>query len=253
MTVNASTSIAEAKRLGICVIMPTYNNAGTVADVVDDVLGYCEDVIVVNDGCTDDTLSRLKGKPVTLIGTEQNHGKGHALRLGFRHARKMGFKRAITIDSDGQHYASDMPKFIEASSQRPKEIIMGSRNIATDNMPSQNTFANRFSNFWFKVHTGISLPDTQTGYRLYPLDAIYGLGLLTSRYEAELELLVFAAWHGVDIHPIKVGVYYPPQEQRISHFRPVYDFTRISILNTILSFASILYGHPSRIIHKLLR
>ena len=73
-------------------------------------------------------------------------------------------------------------------------------------MPRKNTFANKFSNFWFYVQTGKALEDTQTGYRLYPLHKLYGVGLLTSRYEAELELLVFASWHGVELVSIPVNV-----------------------------------------------
>lgn len=103
-------------------------------------------------------------------------------------------------------------------------------------MPGTNTFANKFSNFWFAVQTGIRLPDTQTGMRIYPLQRLHGLSLLTSRYEAELELLVFAAWSNEKIIPVPVRVYYPSAEERISHFRPAYDFTRISILNTFLCF-----------------
>ena len=64
------------------------------------------------------------------------------------------------------------------------------------------------------------MEDTQTGYRLYPLHKLHGLSLLTNRYEAELELLVFASWHGTEIVSIPIQVYYPPREERISHFRP---------------------------------
>lgn len=111
-------------------------------------------------------------------------------------------------------------------------------------MPRGNTFANRFSNFWFRLQTGIDLQDTQSGYRLYPLGALRGLGLITSRYEAELELLVFAAWAGTPIISVPVKVYYPPADERVSHFRPVYDFVRISILNTVLCVLALVYGYP---------
>ena len=96
------------------------------------------------------------------------------------------------------------------------------------------------------------LKDTQTGYRLYPLRKLHGLSLLTSRYEAELELLVFSSWHGVDIISEEVSVYYPPREERVSHFRPVADFTRISVLNTILCVLAIVYALPLKILRVLL-
>ena len=225
----------------LCVIIPTYNNAGTVRQVIDDVLKYCPQIIVVNDGSTDGTSAILKMLPstVTVVSYERNRGKGHALVAGFRKALEMGFSHAITIDADGQHFADDIPHLIEALDHHKDAIIVGTRNLTEKNMPRQNTFANRFSNFWFRLQTGIDLQDTQSGYRLYTLSQLRGLSLITSRYEAELELLVYAAWAGTQIISVPVKVYYPPAEERVSHFRPVYDFVRISILNTFLCIAAL--------------
>lgn len=133
----------------------------------------------------------------------------------------------------------------------PGALVVGERDLTNVDINGKSSFANKFSNFWFHVQTGRRLNDTQTGYRAYPLDRLHGLGLLTSRYEAELELLVFSAWGGVPIVQIPIRVYYPPQSERVSHFRPVPDFTRISILNTLLCGGAILYGVPSRIVHAV--
>jgi hypothetical protein len=97
------------------------------------------------------------------------------------------------------------------------------------------------------------LEDTQSGYRLYPLEAINLRWPITPRYEAELELLVFSAWRGVPVVSVPVRVYYPPEGERVSHFRPFWDFFRISVLNTILCLVAIVYGWPSRLIHKLFK
>lgn len=228
----------------ICAIIPTYNNAGTVGQVIDDVRRFCDNVIVVNDGSTDETATILDARQesITVVAYPQNKGKGHALVAGFRKAQEMGFTHAVTIDADGQHFADDIPLLIAEMQKDPEAIIVGCRNLTEENMPRQNTFANRFSNFWFRLQTGINLPDTQSGFRLYPLASLKGLGLITSRYEAELELLVFAAWAGVDVRSVSVRVYYPPAEERVSHFRPVYDFFRISVLNTILCVLALFYA-----------
>lgn len=232
----------------ICAVIPTYNNARTLADVICRTAQFISDIIVVVDGSTDSTMQVLEALtiPVTIVRLETNHGKGYALKQGFRKAQQMGFTHALTIDSDGQHYPEDIPALLAISRQQPETFVVGNRNIAADNMPRQNTFANRFSNFWFAVQTGMYLPDTQTGLRIYPLARLHGLHLITSRYEAELELLVFAAWAGEKIVSAPIHVYYPPSEERVSHFRPAYDFTRISILNTILCFAAVVYGLPRR-------
>lgn len=240
---------------GLCVIIPTYNNHGTILAVIESVWAYCKHIIVVNDGCSDGTPALLDTcrYPVTIVGYMPNRGKGHALVAGFRKARQMGYTHAITIDADGQHFASDIPAFAAQMEKMPGAIIVGRRNLAEDNMPGQNTFANKFSNFWFRLQTGIALEDTQSGYRLYPLSKLRGLGLITSRYEAELALLVLPAWRGVKIVSIPVKVYYPPAGERVTHFRPVADFARISILNVVLCAGAILYGLPLRIIRRLRR
>ena len=232
--------------------MPTYNNAGTLRDVVERTMRFCNDVIVVNDGCTDSSADILAsfGKKITVVDYGKNHGKGYALKKGFEKARELGFDCAITIDSDGQHYPEDIPLFINAFEQHPNALIVGSRNLNEENMPGKNTFANKFSNFWFKIQTGVKLPDTQTGFRLYPLKNLPNLKLLTSRYEAELELLVGAAWRGIDIIPIKINVFYPKAGERVSHFRPFWDFFRISVLNTLLCILAVVYGLPSRLIRR---
>ena len=179
--------------LRICVIVPTYNNAGTIVDVLRRILTITCQVIVVVDGCTDDTRERLQQLAHTgidIVDYTPNRGKGRALVEGFKRAINKGYEYAITIDSDGQHYPEDIPLFVQTLSHHPHSLIVGSRNLQEKNMPGGNTFANKFSNFWFKLQTGISLPDTQTGYRLYPLNRLAGTQWITSRYEAELELLI---------------------------------------------------------------
>ncbi|MDO4190786.1 MAG: glycosyltransferase [Bacteroidales bacterium] len=237
---------------GICVVIPTYNNAGTIADVVKRTLAQCNDVIVVNDGCTDNTkaiLDTIDG--IVVVENASNKGKGTALKRGFKKALELGFAYAITLDGDGQHYPEDIPLLLDANINNPGCIILGQRKMEGAERSKGSKFANAFSNFWFCVQTLHYLPDTQTGYRLYPLHKIHGLSLLTSRYEAELELLVFAAWHGVKIIPVEINVYYPPRAERVSHFRPALDFTRISILNTILCVLAIVYGLPCAILRLL--
>lgn len=240
---------------GICVIIPTYNNAGTIADVVQRAQIQCSDVIVVCDGCTDDTLEILNDlaiKPI-IVELKKNSGKGAALKAGFRYALENGFAYAITLDGDGQHYPEDIPVMLAANQKHPGALIVGERKgLDSVDRSCGSKFANSFSNFWFAVQTGTYLKDTQTGYRLYPLKKLRGLSLLTSRYEAELELMVFASWHGVKLVNEQVNVFYPPREDRVSHFRPGKDFIRISILNAILCVLAIIYGLPLTIFRKTL-
>ena len=235
-----------------CIIIPTYNNSKTIEKVIADAKTYCEDVYVVNDGSTDEThdlLSSIDG--IRRIEYMPNGGKGVALKTGLSTAHKEGFRYAITIDSDGQHFLEDVPLFLDAIEKNPDAMIVGIRNIQQENMPSKNTFANKFSNFWFKTETGQSLSDTQCGYRLYPLDKVADKKYLTSRYEFELEILVRSAWNDVKIIPQPIKVYYAPAEERVSHFKPLRDFTRISILNTIFVLIAFLWVKPRNFLRSI--
>lgn len=247
---------SKMKQLGICVIIPTYNNETTIEDVIEGCKTWTDDIIVVNDGSTDNTdeiLSSYEEGKIAIVSYPRNKGKGYALKKGFAYAKARHYQYALTIDADGQHSANDIPKFVEAIDQHPHSLIMGSRNIQADNMPKKNTFANKFSNFWFTVQTLQRIPDTQTGYRLYPLKHLGNLWWVSSKYEAELELLVFSAWHGVKIVPIPVHVFYPSADKRVSHFRPGMDFFRISVTNTVLCLLAIVYGGPRMLLNKLKR
>ena len=164
----------------------------------------------------------------------------------------MGYDYAVTLDADGQHSPEEIRKLmdvVQAEGETKSIIAIGSRDLNADGMPTKNTFANRFSNFWFMLQTCRKLPDTQTGFRVYPMRALPNLALITNRYESELELLVFSAWRGVKLVPVSVSVEYAAD--RVTHFRPFWDFLRITLLNTILCFMAIVYGYPMMLFHLL--
>ncbi len=237
----------------ICVIVPTYNNEKTIVDVLQRIQAYTHNIIVVNDGSTPETLAAIRTlmELPDIVDYAPNRGKGYALIQGFRRALELGYRYAVTIDSDGQHFPEDIPVIIDCHSANKDALVVGSRNLTADNMPSRNTFANKFSNFWFRLQTGIPLEDTQSGFRLYPLETINLRWPITPRYEAELELLVFSAWRGVPVVSVPVRVYYPPEGERVSHFRPFWDFFRITVLNSVLTIVSLFSFIPARILRKI--
>lgn len=242
-TCNITQTFDELK---VCVIIPSYNNAASISSVVQDVLKYTANIIIVNDGSTDATKDIVGDfRNLVFISYEKNRGKGYALRCGFKKAIELGYLHAITIDSDGQHFAKDLPSFIDKLLVEGETLIMGARNMkTTENVPGKSSFGNKFSNFWYKVETGIALPDTQTGYRLYPLRPSSKIKFFTRKYEFEIEAIVRLAWKGVKVVSVPITVYYPPENERVSHFRPFRDFVRISILNTVLVVVCLFYIWP---------
>ncbi|HNS11581.1 MAG TPA: DUF2062 domain-containing protein [Bacteroidia bacterium] len=245
--------IARLKELKICVIIPTYNNSGTLAKVIEDVSGYCHDIIIVNDGSTDRTEDIIQKSGFHVLSYSPNVGKGWALRKGFEYANNLGYKYAITIDSDGQHFAEDIPAFVKKLEEIGPSIILGARNMDHESVPGKSSFGHKFSNFWFWVETGVKAPDTQTGFRLYPVSLLKGMRFFTKKYEFEIEVLVRSSWKEIKIDSVPVKVFYSPKESRISHFRPFKDFTRISILNTVLVILTVAYIIPRNFLRTVFR
>jgi glycosyltransferase involved in cell wall biosynthesis len=242
---NSETAINERiSNTKTCVIIPTYNNHKTLQRVIDGVLIFTKNVIIVNDGSTDTTTQILESyAQLTIVTISQNQGKGNALRNGFKKALDLGFDYAITIDSDGQHYPDDIPVFINALEHEKQPVLLiGNRNMAQDGIPKKSSFGNNFSNFWFWFETGIRLEDTQSGYRLYPLQQI-SKRFFTRKFEFEIEVIVRTAWKDIPVKNVPIKILYDPNE-RVSHFRPFKDFTRISILNTILVIVTLFYIKP---------
>ncbi len=166
------------------------------------------------------------------------------MRLGLAKATEKGFRYAITIDSDGQHRVDEIPVFVDKIEAEPDTLLIGARNMSSEGIPAKSSFGHKFSNFWFTFETGIDFPDTQSGYRLYPLEKLKTMKFFTVKYEFEIEIIVRAVWKGVKINWVPINVIYPVKEERVTHFRPFTDFGRVSVLNTVLVFLAILYFRP---------
>lgn len=239
-------------QLKCCILIPTYNNHKTLDRVINDVLAYTSNIIIINDGSTDTTSQILdRFQQIEQIQLPNNTGKGNALKIGFQKAFNLGYEFAITIDSDGQHFPEDIPAFLESLRKEDTKNVLyiGARNMSQEDVPEGSSFGNKFSNFWFWFETGITLTDTQCGYRLYPLNEIVKLNLITPKFEFEIEVIVKAAWKGTLVKNIPVKVTYD-QEERVTHFRGFRDFARISVLNTWLVLVAIFYIKPRNFYRK---
>ncbi len=254
----------------VLVVVPVFNHAATLPSVVQAVLAVHPHVLVVDDGSTDlpeatpnaltentgDSLPfapgpghPLFGLPVHCIRHARNRGKGAAIMTGAREAKRRGMTHILTIDADGQHDSRDIPAFFAAASQDPLSIIVGERDFTTANVPFSSRFGRSFSNFWYTVHTGAAIGDVQSGFRIYPLAVLQSVQCSETRYGFEVEVLVRANWAGFTMKGIPVRVYYPPKAERVSHFKPLADNLRISLLNTRLTIRSIMPIPQRRFTH----
>ena len=230
----------EHKNLQIIVVIPVYNYARTLRDVVKRTLEIHDKVMVVDDGCTDGSIETLASLNVYIVRHEKNRGKGAAVLTAAREARRLGMTHIVTLDADGQHDPRDFVKFVSIMRENPSAIVVGKRDFQSAEVPTSRRFGRSFSNFWFRTQTGQVLGDTHSGYRAYPLIILEKLKLYERRFSFEIEVLVKAAWAGVTIREVDISVHYPPADKYTSHFHLFMDNVRLTLLNTRLIFRSII-------------
>ncbi|KQC10578.1 MAG: glycosyl transferase [Smithella sp. SDB] len=221
-------------------IIPVYNHAGTLVQVVKDAQALGFPVFVVDDGSTDNTYDRIKEiKGIQILRHAENQGKGAAILTGFDAASNVT-DWAITIDADGQHYPQDAKKLIQAISKNSRPIVVGARaGMEGKDVPWTSSFGRKFSNFWVRTSGGPKILDSQSGFRIYPLPEALNLKTKARRFQFEVEILVQAHRNGIPVIEAPVRVNYNPNGERISHFRPFVDFCRNSSTFSRLIFRRI--------------
>jgi len=210
----------------ICVVIPVYNSP-YINEVIEDVLKCGYHVIVVDDG-SDITVKSLH---VDVIRHSKNMGKGEAILTGAKKARELGFDFFVTMDADKQHLSSEIKKLVDAYSS--EHIVVGCRNFENENVPKSSKFGRAFSNFWVNLETFKRLKDTQSGFRIYPI-SILDLNIKNRRFDFEIEVLVLHSYSKKEIVDVDVECYYPPLEERISHFDKLKDNIRLSKIHSRL-------------------
>jgi len=245
LSLNTQRASSDLRRhpvldpLRIIIVIPVYNHPTTLRGVVTQALQVHHEVMVVDDGSTEDAFSFLQGLQVHRVRHPQNLGKGAAILTAAREARRMGMTHMVTIDADGQHSPDDFNRFIPVIQEAPDAIVVGKRDFQNSRVPRANRFGRSFSNFWLRLQTGKTLGDAQSGFRAYPLSVLENLKLHEKRYTFEIEVLVKAAWAGVELREVDIPVYYPPATERVSHFHLFWDNLRLSLLNAKLTMRSV--------------
>jgi glycosyltransferase involved in cell wall biosynthesis len=214
----------------VAFVVPAYRAARTVGGVVaalrEAAAGLDAPVIVIDDGSDDATALAAREAGAHVRAHPTNRGKGAALLTGFGAAHALGADAAVTVDADGQHPAEEALRV--ARHPAPREVLVLSvRDLARDGAPSANQFSNAFSNAWVSLFARRRLADTQCGLRRYPLPEALDLGLESTGYELETEVIVKAARAGIAIAELPVRVVYPPAAERVTHFHSVRDPARI--------------------------
>ena len=227
-----------------CIVIPTYDNPLTIAQVVHGAAHYVRDVIVVDDGSAEPGRGVINGLAASgaarVHRCERNLGKGAAVVTGFALARELGCTHAFQIDGDAQHDLGCIPKFLAASAAAPTALVAGYP-VFDESVPNLRKSGRQIARFWVDVETGGAIiTDPMTGFRVYPLDAAIACGPYGSGMEFDIEIAVRLVWAGVPVVNLPVGVRYLSREDGgVSHFRMVRDNVRITWLHTRLTTAAL--------------
>ena len=224
----------------ICLVDSLYNHGKTVREVAMRCLAIHDHVLVVDDGSSDLSPDVFFDLNIQIIHHHRNLGKGAAIMSAARRAQEMGMTHIVTIDADLQHRPENFSDFKQAIHQHPNDLIVGKRDFSTENIPASSYYGRGFSNFWFRVQTGRKIGDAQSGYRAYPVNLFKFFNFSETFYSFEVEILVRASWAGVRIRDLDIYVYYPPKDERVSHFKLLKDNLRLTHLNTRLTFRALL-------------
>lgn len=208
--------------MGICIVIPAFNAAATIVNVVAETRALGHPILVVDDGSTDGTAERLAALDVRVLRHAVNRGKGAALRTGFSWALENGCSAVITIDSDGQHDPTAIPLLLATALERRVDILIASRSTQFGEMAGLRNSWNRFGVWCVRKKTGFEITDSQSGFRYYSARLLSGIELTANGYELEMEVLM-KAWRGgftIGSLPIAARV---ADGRSTSHFRPVRD------------------------------
>jgi glycosyltransferase involved in cell wall biosynthesis len=228
---------------GACALVPALDAVETVGHVVDDLRAWLNvDVIVVDDGSSDATAEVARAHGAQLVRHERNRGKGAAIQTGLREAARLGFDVAVTADADGQHPGRSARAVLDGSDDR-RALVLGVRDLSHDGAPPWNRFGNDVSNWFLSFFARRTLRDTQCGLRRYPVTETIAIGTRARGYAFEAEVVLRAVAAGLPIVEVLVGVVYPPEKLRRTHFRNVRDPARI-VVTVVRTMLELRFGGP---------
>ena len=216
----------------VLLVIPAYNEAKSIAGVIEDILSFYTEILVVDDGSSDDTLSILKKLPVKVLALENNQGKAAALYNGIAYAKSHGYKAVMSMDADGQHEAKYIPTMLKQHQVHPECIIIAARINNIEAAPKHRHFANCFADFWVSWAAGCPIFDSQCGFRLVPLAVFDKITIAYDKSRSfvfESEMIIRAARKGFGFCFVAIAKRYD-ERMRESYFHPVKDITKIVLM-----------------------
>ncbi len=213
----------------ICAVIPAYNEARAIRAVVGAAVDNADAVVVVDDGSSDGTGQAAEAAGALVITHEVNLGKGQALATGIAWAVENGFDAAVTLDADGQHDPSQIPRFVDRFRTTGADIVLGTRMYNRGNMPLVRALTNLVTSIVISCIAGQRITDSQSGYRLLKCATVGALPVTGARFDAESEILVKAARAGLTIREVPISAIYRGEASSINAFRDTCRFIFLAL------------------------
>ena len=221
--------------LRVVAVIAAFNEGANIREVVLGTRPHVDAVIVVDDGSTDDTAAAAEAAGAEVVRHVGNRGKGVAVRSGLAAVRGRGFSHVLLMDGDLQHRPADVPRLLEAAAAGDADVIVGARSFDRAQMPASRYWSNVIGSWALGGLVGVSIRDTQSGFRLIRLAALEALTLTSTGYEIETEMLIRLARRGAVVREVPVALAYDGAPSKL---RPVRDTTRTCFLALYYRFLS---------------
>jgi glycosyltransferase involved in cell wall biosynthesis len=241
------------------VLIPSYNPGVQVLETVRQARAQWNPVWVVVDGSTDGTGAQLQALAqdddgLTVILLPQNQGKGAAVLEGISRAAQAGFTHALTMDSDGQHPANLIPRFMATSQAQRGSMVLG-KPVFGPEAPALRVNGRKVSNGWANLETlWMGVGDSLYGFRVYPIAPLAKImrnNAFMRRFDFDPEAVVRLCWAGVQPVNLDAPVrYLTADEGGVSHFKYLRDNTLLTWMHTRL-FLGFLVRLPMLITRRL--
>ena len=207
----------------VMALIPALNAERTLPKIVEEARRQIEPVVVIDDGSSDRTGEVARAAGAIVLRHAVNRGKGAALKTGFAWALEQGYEGVITLDADGQHLPSEIPKFLAAQG----DLVIGGRDHLFQHMLPRRRNANRFSAWCISKCAGVRVPDSQSGFRFYSAPLLRSLQLRADGFDMESEVIVRAGRGGFRIVTIPIDLGFVDGIST-SHYKPLKDTLRIT-------------------------
>ena len=199
----------------ICVLIPVHNEAQEIGRVLKTVKLQGLEVLVIDDGSTDNSGTIAKQRGAMVVRHDQRCGKGLSLREGFKQVLKNQYDGVMTMDGDGQHDPADLHQFFDKIKEDPISIVTGNRMRKAHRMPWIRYWTNRFMSFLISCICKQSIPDTQCGFRYIHRKILEEIEITCNDFEVETEVLIQASKRGYQIHSVPVKTIYRGEKSKI--------------------------------------